>query len=293
MLNKHRTLLPLITIALLLLPFLVTPPSAGALAPSAAPEVQASGVAVLDENGNLVYGENPHGRYPMASTTKMTTALVAMDQIDIHRKVVIDVSWDEIPDSSVMGLSLMEEMTIEDLLYGLMLPSGNDAAMAIARAVSGDAYRFVELMNAKAKELGLVDTHYMNPHGRDEEGHYSSAYDLARVGYFLMQNPTLARVVGTKYKTVNARGVYTLRNLVPVLYNYPGADGIKTGYDDKALHSIVATAVRDGKRVYVALIHDPGDFGAEAEQLMDYYFANADALPPLPTAEAVQPTPTP
>jgi len=301
MYNRNKALLSLTAAALLLLPFFFAPPSAGAFTPPPAPAVQASGVAILDENGNMVYGSAPHARYPMASTTKMMTALVAVDRIDLQRKVVIDVSWDEIPDSSVMYLTLMDELTIEDLLYGMMLPSGNDAARAIARAVSGDEYRFVKLMNEKARALGLADTHYMNPHGRDQDGHYSSAYDLARTGYFLMQKPVLARIVATKQRTVYGLQAYYLRNLVPVLFNYAGADGIKTGYDDKALHSIVATAVRDGKRVYVAIIHAPADYAVEATQMMDYYFANATALAsaavqanapaPAPPPAAVKPSP--
>jgi len=271
-------------IALLFLPLFVAP-SVRAAEPPPAPDVVADGVAILDENGNMVYGKNPHKHLRPASMTKTMTALVVLDHLDIHQKTVIDVSWDEVPDSSIMGLAPMDEMTIEDLLYGLMLPSGNDAARALARAVSGDEYRFVKLMNQKAQQLGLVDTHFMNPHGRDQDGHYTSAYDLARLGYFVMHNPILAKIVNTRQKTVYAKGIYPMRNINRVLTTYEGADGVKTGYDDLALAGVIATAVRDGRRVYVTLMHT-GDYATEAGEMMDYYFANYSTLVPLPSVGA-------
>ncbi|MHB9093021.1 MAG: D-alanyl-D-alanine carboxypeptidase family protein, partial [Chloroflexota bacterium] len=143
--SARRAWLLLVLIACVAVaPMLMAPPRALAVGP-AAPEVVAQGVAILDEAGNLVYGKNPHKRYAMASLTKTMTAVVALENSDIKKRVLVDVSWDEIPDSSIMGLSLMEEVTIEEMLYGLMLPSGNDAARAIARAISGDEYHFAEL----------------------------------------------------------------------------------------------------------------------------------------------------
>ncbi|MCL5110055.1 MAG: serine hydrolase [Chloroflexi bacterium] len=252
-------------------------------APAAAPSINADGVCVIDgASGAVVYSENPHKRFPMASVTKVMTAVLAIEKSDIKQKVVVDVSWDEIPDSSIMGLDLMEELTIEQLLYGLMLPSGNDAARAIARSIAGDDYRFAEMMNQKAQELGLVDTHYKNPHGRDEDGHYTSACDLATLGRYAMRYPEFRQIVATKRISFDGRfGAYNLRNINRFLLNYPGADGIKTGYDDlpnsdgvAALSSVIATAERDGRRGYVAILHSYGDYAAQAATMMDFFFNN-------------------
>ncbi|MHB1004148.1 MAG: D-alanyl-D-alanine carboxypeptidase family protein [Chloroflexota bacterium] len=290
--SARRAWLLLVLIACVAVaPMLMAPPRALAVGP-AAPEVVAQGVAILDEAGNLVYGKNPHKRYAMASLTKTMTAVVALENSDIKKRVLVDVSWDEIPDSSIMGLSLMEEVTIEEMLYGLMLPSGNDAARAIARAISGDEYRFAELMNAKAKELGMLNTQYKNPHGMDEDGHYTSAYDLAVLGRYAMRNPTFRQIVATKNITVHGKGIYPLRNINHVLYNYEGADGIKTGFTDNARAGVLASAVRAGKRVYVSLLRT-WNYATEAAQMMDYYFGNVDSLSPIPGGPTLDTLPIP
>lgn len=275
-------------LALLCFPLLGFP--AVARAQPAAPQVMADGVCIIDgASGAIVYSKNPDKRYPMASTTKTMTAVLALEMTDIKRRVVVDVSWDEIPDSSIMGLDLMEEVTIEDLLYGLMLPSGNDAARAIARSIAGDDYRFAQLMNSKAQELGLVNTHYVNPHGRNQEDHYTSACDLAKLGQYAMQNPVFRQIVGTKQATVLGRyGTYPLRNVNRFLLDYPGADGVKTGFDDERIpttglaagSAVVASAVRDGHRGYVAVLHTWANYATEAAELMDYFFNNHAALAP-------------
>lgn len=267
--------------ALIVLPSFLAPRAAEALNPPAAPEVVGEGAAIIDEEGNLVFGKNPHKRYAMASLTKTMTAVVALERIDLGRRVLVDVAWDEIPDSSIMGLGLMEELTVEDLLYGLMLPSGNDAARAIARAISGDEYRFTKLMNAKARELGMINTQFKNPHGMDEDGHYSSAYDQAILGRYAMQNPTLAKIVATRTATVRGRGIYPLRNVNRVPSNYEWADGVKTGFTDNAWSSVVASANRDGRRVYVAVLRSTS-YVADAINLLNYYYDNASAFVALP-----------
>lgn len=279
-----------LAVMFLCLPLLGLPPHAQAQ--PAAPEVMADGVCVIDgASGAIVYAKNPNERFPMASTTKTMTAILALEKADLKRRVVVDVSWDEIPDSSIMGLDLMEELTIEDLLYGLMLPSGNDAARAIARSIAGDDYRFAQMMNSKAQELGLVNTHYMNPHGRNEDDHYTSACDLAKLGYYAMQNPVFRKIVATTRITIDGRyGVYPLRNINRFLLNYPGADGIKTGFDDARVPStglaagsaVQASAVRGGRRGYVAVLHTWGNYATEAAAIMDYFFYNYDALVAFP-----------
>ncbi|MDA8216571.1 MAG: D-alanyl-D-alanine carboxypeptidase, partial [Dehalococcoidales bacterium] len=298
MTRLHKSLISLLFAAFLALPLLLGFPARGSAGPAAAPEVSAQGIALLDgATGQMVYGKNPHERFAMASLTKTMTAVVALEHGDIDRKVVVDVTWDEIPDSSIMGLSLMEELTIRDLLYGMMLPSGNDAARAIARAIAGDEYRFAQLMNEKARELGMTDTHYVNPHGMDAEEHYSSAYDQAKLGMYAMQNPLFRKIVSTTSITVRGIGVYPLRNINRVLLNYDGCDGIKTGYTDNARSAVIATAERDGRRVYVGVLRS-WDYTSDAIAMMDYYFQNGlgefpeSASTPAPTA-AASPTATP
>lgn len=289
--TRAKVSLSLLLALALLLPFAQAPATTRAVSPPPAPAVVAEGVAILDDDGNLVHGKNAHKRYAMASLTKTMTAVIALERADLRRKVLVDVSWDEIPDSSVMGLGLMEELTIEDLLYGLMLPSGNDAARAIARAISGDEYRFAKLMNAKAKELGMINTQFKNPHGMDEDGHYSSAYDLALLGRYAMQNPAFAKIVATKSITIRGLGIYPLRNINRLIFSYPGADGIKTGFTDNARAGVVASAIRDGKRAYVTVMRT-WDYAAEAAKMLDYYFLNAAELVPLP-GPVVDTTPVP
>ncbi|MHB1132884.1 MAG: D-alanyl-D-alanine carboxypeptidase family protein [Chloroflexota bacterium] len=256
-------------------------PAAGAAAAPSGILLNAEGACIVDADGAIVYESGGDKRLPMASTTKTMTAVVALEQTDINRRVLVDVAWDEIPDSSIMGLDLMEELTIEELLYGLMLPSGNDAARAIARSIAGDDYRFAKLMTAKARELGLTNTQFKNPHGRDTPGHYTSACDLAQLGRYAMTFPEIRRIVATTRYTVEGRnGVYPMRNVNRFLTTYDGATGIKTGFDDLALNAIVASAERDGRTAYVALLRTYGDYATEAAGLMNYYFNDFPSLLP-------------
>ncbi len=169
-----------------------------------------------------------------------------------------------------MGLTPGEVVSLETLLYGLMLPSGNDAALAIGRHVAGSDARFVEMMNEKARALGLVDTQFRNPHGLDADGHYSSPYDLAMMSRHGMQDPLFHSLSATQHWQSEG---YNLWNLNKLLGQYPGADGVKVGFTDNAGRCIVASATRNGRRVFVALIrsHDPV---GESRMLLDYAFQN-------------------
>jgi serine-type D-Ala-D-Ala carboxypeptidase (penicillin-binding protein 5/6) len=161
-------------------------------------------------------------------------------------------------------------VSLETLLYGLMLPSGNDAALAIARHVAGSDARFVELMNEKVRALGLEDSQFRNPHGLDEEGHYSSPYDLAMLARHGMQDPLFYNLAATRNRHADG---FDLWNLNRLLGQYPGADGVKVGYTDEAGRCIVSSATRNGHRVFVTLIrsHDPV---GESRLLLDYAFQN-------------------
>src|SRR5437868_5593822 len=135
-------------------------------------------VLVDGDSGEILWGRNAHGEVAPASLTKIITALVALDRVRLTDQVTVQVDSRTMWDSTVMGLTPGETVSMETLLFGLMLPSGNDAAIAIAQYVAGSEPAFVDLMNAKAAELGLVDSHFVNSHGLDADGHYSSPFDL-------------------------------------------------------------------------------------------------------------------
>ena len=175
--------------------------------------------------------------------------------------------------STVMGLVPGERLSLEDLLYGLLLPSGNDAALAIAEHVSGSLDAFVALMNERAAELGLADTHFVNPHGLDGAGHYSSAYDLALLTRAAMQRPDFRRIVSTRYYVAHgALNVYELGTLNPLYGRIAGVDGVKTGFTRGARQAIVGSVLRDGHRVYVVVLR-AADRTADSLALLNWTFA--------------------
>jgi D-alanyl-D-alanine carboxypeptidase len=238
------------------------------------PQVTARGAAVYEAPCNvLLYGRNIHQRFAPASLTKIATALVAAERSDLSNTTVVDVNGAllaESTNSTVMGLEPGMELSLRDLLYGLLLPSGNDAAIAIAEAVGGSVQGFVQLMNAKAAALGLTDTHFSNPHGLDEAGLYTSARDIALLGEEALDDPELADIVRTKtYQPLwDGPPVWNGNELLNI---YPSAIGVKIGYTEKAGQTIVAAAERDGRRVVVSILSS-WDRYSDASQLLDWAF---------------------
>jgi D-alanyl-D-alanine carboxypeptidase len=174
----------------------------------------------------------------------------------------------------VIGLEPGDSLTLEEALYGLLLNSGNDAALAIAESVAdGSSERFVVWMNELASRLGLSSTRFKNPHGLDEDGHVSSAYDMAIIGRALMRQSELARIVGQERHVVDGPPRWVFRSTNPLLGVYPGVDGIKTGFDDLAGRCLVATAVRDGRRA-IAVVLNSTRSGDDAASLLDHAFAD-------------------
>lgn len=239
------------------------------------PAISAGEAVIVDEaSGAVLWAKEAHKRVAVASLTKIVTALVALERGRLDARVPIDVDHRTLEDSTVMGLLPGELFTLEDLLYGLMLPSGNDAAIQIARHIAGSEAAFAELMNAKAAELGLVNSHFVNPHGLDAPGHYSSTYDmamLAREG--MLRDETFRKLARTKVWTAHGRrGPYELWNLNRLLYgHYQGADGVKIGYTEEAGRTMVASATRGGRRVYASFMHSQ-NLVADAQALLDYAF---------------------
>ena len=232
--------------------------------------------AVLIEasTGRIIYSKNAHQPLPMASTTKIMTALVAIEKMSIDTLVTVPREAVGIEGSSIY-LYEGETLTLAQLIYALMLESANDAAVAIAYAVAGGVDEFAHLMNKKADSLGLVNTRFKNPHGLDEDGHYTTAYELAKITAVALENDFIREVVSTKKKNIPMRdgeGVRVLINHNKLLRSYEGAIGVKTGYTKKSGRSLVSAAERDGLRLIAVTIGAPDDWRDHA-LMLDYGFA--------------------
>ena len=258
-----------------------------------APTITGGAAAVMEEPcGNMLYGLNEHTQLPPASLTKIATALVAADNKPMTEvvKVLVDGGALSIETgATVMGLKPGQQLTMYDLLNGLILRSGSDAALTIAHSVAGSEAKFVEKMNEKVASLGLHDTHFVNSHGLDTPNHYSSAYDIVVLGRELLHNKSLSDIVQSKTYTPNWDGGQ-LTNMNLLLTNYPGAIGIKTGYTDLAGMTIVGGADRNGRRILVSVMQS-SDVYVDATALLDWAFANTAPSCDSPPAQAAAITP--
>jgi serine-type D-Ala-D-Ala carboxypeptidase (penicillin-binding protein 5/6) len=247
----------------------------------APPIIKARSAYLIDlDNGGMLFQLDAHGRRAPASLLKVATALVALDQLRLDQMVTVPVSIDQLPwDSTRMGLRPGEQLTVRELLYGLFLNSGNDAAITLAEAAMPRP-TFIALMNAKAAQLGLVDTHFVNPIGLDDTGQYTSAADLARMAIELTtRHPEVVAIASTPSLTVSATAThhaYVLYNLNQLIRTYPGATGLKTGWTGQAGGCLIATATRNGRHLLVVVMASPRIF-EEAATLLDYGFASPSA----------------
>ena len=226
--------------------------------------VSAEKALVLDAlTGRVLYEKNADKQSLIASTTKIMTALIVCEQCNVLDRMRIPKEAVGIEGSS-MYLKEGEILTIQELLYGLMLSSGNDAAVALAIYCGGTVEGFAELMNDKAHVLGLKDTHFENPNGLDSPGHYSTARDLAKLAAYAMKNPIFYKTVSAKTVTVGSR---YLRNHNKLLWQVEGADGVKTGYTRAAGRILVSSATRAGRRLICVTLNDPNDWADHAALL--------------------------
>ena len=243
------------------------------------PKISGKSAVVLEEScGALLYGHRAHERFRPASLTKIVTALVALEHVEPSELVDVQVNSALLvasTASSVMGLKPGQQLPMRDLLYGLLLPSGNDAAIAIAEHVGGTVPAFVSLMNGKLQGLELQDTRMANPHGLDEAGLYTSAYDIAILGRELLAQPELAAIVSTETYQPAWDGP-PVWNGNQLLYEYRGAVGVKTGHTVKAGQTVVAAAERDGRTIIVSVLSS-GDRDYDATVLLDWAFTNTTA----------------
>jgi D-alanyl-D-alanine carboxypeptidase len=227
------------------------------------------------DTGRVLYRRDPTRVLPIASLTKMMTALVVVDRIPPGAKVRITKEALAYQGSGVGMFPKGRRIGVNTMLYGLLLPSGNDAAIALAQRAAGTVPRFVQLMNDKAKALGLVCTRFSTPSGFLDTGNHSCASDLAAVARAVLRQPRLARIVGrrdAKLPFPIKGGHLWLYNNNPLLrQGYPGTTGLKTGYTDAAGRCLVATARRGPIKLGVVLLHSP-DPGKQAMQLLDRGF---------------------
>ena len=219
----------------------------------------------------VLLSDNADARLPMASTTKIMSALIALENCKTDETVVIDKRSVGIEGSSVY-LREGEKLTVEDLLYCLMLRSGNDAATALALHVAGSVEDFAEMMNIRAESMGLVNTHFVNPHGLHDDNHFTSARDLAVISATAMNNHLFANIVKTKVKTVGeGESKRTLANKNKMLSLYDNANGVKTGYTKKSGRCLVSSATKKGVTL-VCVVLNVGDTYGLSGALLDKGF---------------------
>lgn len=229
----------------------------------------ASSAILMDvESGRVLYAQNPDTKMGVASTTKILTALVAIEQCSLSEPITVSGEAAQ-TEGSAMYLTEGETLTLETLLYGLLLCSGNDAAVAIADHVGGDTNGFVALMNAKAKSLGMNASSFANPNGLDDAAHYSTARDMARLACAAMDNETLMRIASTKNISIGGRTMYNHNKLLELA---EGCLGLKTGYTKTAGRTLVSCAQRNGQRLVAVTLQDGNDW-ADHKCLYDYGFS--------------------
>ena len=207
--------------------------------------INARSAIVMDfESGRVLFEKNAYQKRPMASTTKVMTAIVALENGNLDDHVTVSRNAASI-HGSLMHLGAGETLTLRELMYGLLLCSGNDAAIAIAEHIGGSVDGFLEMMNNKAKEIGAINTNFTSPHGLDGVGHYSTAYDMALITRYALKIPVFNEIVKTTSIQIGNR---YLHNTNEMLTSYQGADGVKTGYTGKAGRCLITSATRDGRR---------------------------------------------
>jgi D-alanyl-D-alanine carboxypeptidase (penicillin-binding protein 5/6) len=244
-----------------------------------------AGVLFNLDTGQVLWERNPYIRLPIASLTKMMTALLTVESTPADAPVLVTRQAVEAAGSKVGVLPLGRHVRLETMLYGLLLPSGNDAAIALAQHVAGSITAFVARMNVAAAKLGLGCTRYSSPSGYFNEGNFSCAADLAELAHLDLEQPRIASIVHTYSAAlpfpIQGGRLYLYNNNPLLIYGYPGVTGLKTGFTEAAGRCLVATAERDGVRLGVVLLHSPAP-GTQARQLLDGAFGDVYHLAPVP-----------
>lgn len=241
------------------------------------PKINAQGAILLDaKTGQVIFGKNMHTRYAPASTTKIMTAILAIESGRLNDTVKISIHAASTPGSS-MHLYAGQILTLRELVTGLLLRSGNDAAVAIAEYLAGSVDSFADIMNQKAEIIGAHNTHFVNPHGLSRPGHYSTAFDLAWIARYALKNPVFAEIVNTKETTIewqDRRGHgqdRNLRNTNKLLWMLEEADGVKTGTTNAAGPCLVSSATKGNHKLVAVVLHDHNRWN-DSMQLLRYGF---------------------
>ncbi len=231
--------------------------------------ITAAAAVVIDDNSKVIlFDKNSTLHFSMASTTKIMTALVALNYYKMND--VLTVRTEGIT-GAVVGLKKTDKMLFEDLLYGMLLASGNDTAVAIAQNYPGGEETFVKKMNENTSHFHLFNTHFSDPTGLTDEGNYTTALDLARLASVAIKNETFARIVSTKYKVISdldGKNVYSLVNLNKLL-GIDGIDGVKTGFTDEALGVLVTSSVQKGHKIITVVMKSEDRF-KDTEKLLNF-----------------------
>ena len=238
------------------------------------PSVSAESAVLIDESGQILYEKNANAKGYPASTTKIMTALVVLEKLDelglgTDSEVIVPEEAVGIEGSSIY-LKKGERISIEELLYGLMLQSGNDSAAALAMCVGGSLGNFVSMMNEKAEVLGCSGTHFTNPSGLYDENHYTTASDLAKIAHEAMKREDFRKIVSAK-DWQNADGSRSFHNKNKTVFQYDGATGIKIGFTKASGRTLAASAERDGRQMIAVVLRD-GNWFSDTYALMDYGF---------------------
>ena len=245
-------------------------------APAAPPATSAAAVVVMEQSsGRVLHSSNMNAELYPASTTKIMTALLTLENMELDDKITLPQNYVNVGETS-LGLKPGARQTVEELLMAMMLRSANDAAQALAIGVAGSVEAFADMMNAKAAELGMKHSHFVNPHGLHNSKHYSSAYDLAIVARAALEHEEFRRIINTDsftVKKVNGEEDFRVGNRNGLLPRYQYADGVKTGYTRQAGNCFVSSATKDGMQL-IAVVLNSSDIYAEAEALLEWGFAN-------------------
>ena len=245
------------------------------------PELNARIALIYDRaSGRIIYEKNGNKQTPMASTTKILTAIVTLENADLKETVTIGPKAAGIGGSR-LGLKKNDKITVNDLLYGLMLRSGNDAAVALAIHVGGSIEGFADMMNKKAEELGLTNSHFVVPHGLDNEGHYTTAYELAKMADYALNIPKFKEIVSNKSATIYINGYpKAINNTNKLLGSVSGVYGVKTGFTNGAGRCLVSSCKRGELDIITVIIgaDTNNQRTADTKELIEYAFNNFSLL---------------
>ncbi len=279
-LNKtlHRLVAALLLVSLSLLCF-------SGVVGAAPPTLSAASVVLMDgQTGRVLYAKDAHTRRPMASLTKIMTSALALEFGQLDELATASAKAASIEPSSIY-LKAGEQMPLIDLVYGAMLKSGNDAAMAIAEHIGGSQENFARLMNERAQSIGCKDTSFQNPHGLDQKDHYSTAYDMALIARYAMSVPRFAEIAATQKTTISGQRIITNKN--DTLNKVVGGDGVKIGFTDNAGRCLAASASRDGHRLIAVVLND-GNWFNDCAALLNWGFEQVRFVPVVDQGELVK-----